>query len=299
VSNPDLEPLVTLQSRGPAGDGRREREVRELGPWFHNLHLPGGLQTAPDHPLGDFPRVNWELLAPHLPTDLHGWRVLDIGCNAGFYTFQLASRGASVLGIDADAHYLAQARWASAQLGLGDRVAFEQREVYELALLSARFDLVLFMGVFYHLRHPLLALEMVADKVQRMLVFQSLEMPAEAPPASTGGHGIDERGVFLDPGWPRMAFVEHDFAGDPTNWWVPNPACVEALLRDVGLTVTSRPGPELYLCAPTGPVDPQDPAARRPVPSYRRLMALLRDERWSPPWGSAPRLPHGGNGGAA
>ena len=55
------------------------RIIEDLGPWFHNLHLPGGLATRPDHPLGDFPRSNWELLAPHLPSDLSGRTVLDIG----------------------------------------------------------------------------------------------------------------------------------------------------------------------------------------------------------------------------
>lgn len=86
----------------------------ELGPWFHNLHLPDGTETAPDHPLGDFPRFKWDCIAPLLPADLSGWRVLDVGCNAGFYTIALAQRGAAVLGVDIDARYLAQARWAAA-----------------------------------------------------------------------------------------------------------------------------------------------------------------------------------------
>ena len=86
---------------------RRLAEIRELAPWFHNLHLPGGVQTAPDHPLGDFPAFKWRELAGSLPGDLTGWRALDIGCNAGFYSFELARRGAEVLGIDLDERYLA------------------------------------------------------------------------------------------------------------------------------------------------------------------------------------------------
>ncbi|HEX2099456.1 MAG TPA: DUF1698 domain-containing protein, partial [Candidatus Synoicihabitans sp.] len=66
----------------------------DLAPWFHNIHLPDGTQTAPNHPLGDFPRFKWQQIADHLPHDLTGWRVLDIGCNAGFYTVELARRGA-------------------------------------------------------------------------------------------------------------------------------------------------------------------------------------------------------------
>src|SRR3546814_15655835 len=75
-------------------DASRDDQVAALGPWFHNLHLPDGTETAPDHPLGDFPSFKWQQVARHLPEDLSGWTALDIGCNAGFYSFQLAKRGA-------------------------------------------------------------------------------------------------------------------------------------------------------------------------------------------------------------
>ena len=91
------------------------RQIAELGPWFHNLHLPSGEQTAPEHGLGDFPRRVWQGIAPHVPEDLRGWTALDIGCNAGFYAFELARRGAEVTAIDHDGHYLRQARWAAEQ----------------------------------------------------------------------------------------------------------------------------------------------------------------------------------------
>src|SRR3954468_17440893 len=110
--------LPTLQSRGPEPTDERRRAVAALGPWFHNLHLPDGRQTAPDHPLGDFPAFKWAEIAPHVPHDLAGWTALDIGCNAGFYTFELARRGARVTALEIDERYLAQARWAAAQYGL-------------------------------------------------------------------------------------------------------------------------------------------------------------------------------------
>jgi len=97
-------------SHHPRADDPRERDIERLGPWFHNLHLLDGRQTAPDHPLGDFPAVKWRVLGPHLPERLDGWTALDIGCNAGFYTFELARRGAHVTAIDLDPHYLDQAR---------------------------------------------------------------------------------------------------------------------------------------------------------------------------------------------
>jgi tRNA (mo5U34)-methyltransferase len=248
---------MTLESKGAAVEARDPvaQRIRALAPWFHNLHLPSGHATAPDHPLGDFPRVKWWELSGSLPDDLSGWRVLDVGCNAGFYSFVLARRGADVLGIDQDEHYLRQARWAAEEFELTDRVHFEQVGVYELARRPERFDLVLFLGVLYHLRHPLLALDLLADRAKRLLVVQTLTMPEEAELDAPEDLGFDERDTLLQPGWPRMAFLERKFADDPTNWWAPSHACVEAMLRSCGLEVVARPGYQLWVCRPHGLAD--------------------------------------------
>lgn len=228
-----------------------QRQIELLGPWFHNLHLPGGVQTLPNHFLGgDFPRFKWLQIADALPPDLGGWRVLDVGCNAGFYSFELARRGASVLAIDHDERYLAQARWAAQQLGMEGQVEFRRQGVYEIASWAESFDLVWFMGVFYHLRYPLLALDLLARRTRRLMVFQTLTMPGEAVCEPADDLSIEDRTPLLAPGWPRMAFIEHCLAGDPTNWWVPNHAGVEAMLRSSGLRVAARPAGEIYLCTP-------------------------------------------------
>jgi len=227
------------------------QQAEALGPWFHNLHLPGGVQTLPNHFLGgDFPNFKWQQIEPLLPPDLAGWRVLDVGCNAGFYSFELARRGASVLGIDSDEHYLAQAKWAVNVLELQHQVEFRQMEVYDLARFEQTFDLVWFMGVFYHLRYPLLVLDLLAQHTKRQMVFQTLTMPGESVSTQTEDCSIEDRSPLLEPGWPKMAFIENSLAGDPTNWWVPNHAAVAAMLRSAGLRVTARPGHEIYLCEP-------------------------------------------------
>jgi tRNA (mo5U34)-methyltransferase len=245
---------MTLQSQGlgrPA-EGAIERQIDHLAPWFHNLHLPSGHQTAPNHPLGDFPRVKgWELESA-LPRDLSGWRALDVGCNAGFYSFALARRGAEVLAVDSDEHYLDQARWAAGQFGLEERIRFERLQVYELARRPNRFDLVLFLGVLYHLRHPLLALDLLAEKAERMLVLQTLTLPGEERIVPPSNLPISELDRLLEPGWPRMAFIELQLADDATNWWAASEACVEAMLRSAGLDVLERPGYQLWVCRPGG-----------------------------------------------
>src|SRR4029450_11406008 len=95
-----------------------QQRIRELGTWFHNLDL-GGVKTAPQHFLGDYPRVKWQRFADALPADLRGQTVLDIGCNGGFYAIEMKRRGADrVVGIDSDAMYLAQARFATEVIGV-------------------------------------------------------------------------------------------------------------------------------------------------------------------------------------
>lgn len=239
--------LLTHPRKGTAG---LAAGADELAPWFHNLHLPDGSQTVPDHPLGDFPAFKWREIAPHLPADLTGWRALDIGCNAGFYTIELARRGAQVVALDKDPHFLRQASWAVERCGVADRVEIRQGQVYDLARWTETFDLVLFLGVFYHLRYPLLGLDLVAERVGRLLLFQTLTMAGGEVAETPDDHDFNDRAALAAPGWPKMAFIEKRMAGDLTNWWAANHAGVEALLRSTGLRIVARPGHEMYLCEP-------------------------------------------------
>ena len=132
-----MQPVLTAE--------QIQQHIRKLGPWFHNLNL-GGFQTAPQHFLGDYPRVKWLRFANALPADLHGQTVLDIGCNGGFYALEMKRRGAArVVGIDSDPLYLAQARFAAEVSGV--ELDLHQLSVYDVARLGETFDLVLFMGV--------------------------------------------------------------------------------------------------------------------------------------------------------
>lgn len=229
------------------------RQVEDLGPWFHNLHLPGGVQTRPGHPFGDFPSFKWRQIAGDVPEDLSGWRCLDIGCNAGFYSFALARRGATVVGIDINDHYLRQARWAAEVYGFGpERVSFRHRHVYDLAREGETYDLVLFMGVLYHLRYPMLALDVVRGLEPRLMVFQTLTTSDRSVHALVDDDvNFQKRQVLDEPGWPRMAFIPETFAEDPTNWWVPNHTGVLKMLSAAGFAVQERPADEVYLCTPS------------------------------------------------
>jgi tRNA (mo5U34)-methyltransferase len=244
-----------------------ERRVGELGAWFHNLDL-AGVRTAPHHFLGDYPATVWRTIAGALPARLDGKTVLDVGCNAGFFALEMKRRGAArVVGIDSDERYLAQARLASDVSGL--ELELRRLSVYDVAQLGGRFDLVLFMGVVYHLRHPLLALDLLhAHAVGETLVFQSMLRGASGTFPVDGDYPFEERDVFDHPAWPKLHFVEREYAHDWTNWWIPNRACAAAMLRSAGFEPRPVPGTEVYVCRrverPTadGPVYPArgDPA---------------------------------------
>ena len=224
-----------------------KRRIAELGPWFQNMRLDE-IETAPDHFLGDYPAFKWEGFKHVVPDDLGGRSVLDIGCNAGFYALEMKRRNAGrVLGIDSDHRYLEQARFAAAHFGLD--VEFTQMSVYEISKLGESFDLVLFMGVLYHLRHPLLALDLLYEHVVRdLLLFQCLQRGDERIAAPEADYDFSEWKVFDQPDFPKLFFVEERYAADPTNWFIPNKAAAEAMLRSSGFVIEDNPEREVYLC---------------------------------------------------
>lgn len=157
-----------------------------------------------------------------LPSSLHGLSVLDIGAWDGFFSFESELRGAHrVLATD---HFCwsgpgwgTRAGFDLARRALGSKV--EDLDIDVMDITPQRvgtFDLVLFLGVLYHLRHPLLALERVYSVTARQLILET---------------HVD----MLHCSRPACAFYPEDEQDrDPTNWFGPNPAAVIAMLRDVG-----------------------------------------------------------------
>ncbi len=224
-----------------------QRQVEQLGPWFQNMNLRGVL-TAPNHFLGDYPQIKWRTFADSIPGDLSGKSVLDIGCNAGFYSLEMKRRGADrVVGIDHDEVYLAQARFASEVAG--ENIEFINMSVYDVGQLGEKFDVVLFLGVLYHLRHPLLALDLLHQHVCKdMLVMQSMLRGATNVASVKSDYAFWETEIFAEDGFPKMYFIEHSYSHDPTNWWIPNSACMEAMLRSAGFRIVAHPELEVYIC---------------------------------------------------
>jgi len=252
MQTPQIHSEVVAEIRPLSTDRTAiEKQIQDLGDWFHNIDL-FGVPTAPNHFLGDFPNVKWRHMAEALPQDLSGAEVLDIGCNGGFYSIEMKRRGARrVLGIDVDDRYLGQARFATRTLGL--EIEFQKRSVYDVAEIAGQFDYVLFMGVFYHLRYPLYALDQVVKKIrpEGRLVFQSMLRGSGEVKAWAENYRFWETEQFRHPAYPAMYFVENSYANDQTNWWIPNRAAAEAMLRSSGLEIVGHPEAETWICTPS------------------------------------------------
>jgi tRNA (mo5U34)-methyltransferase len=118
-----------------------------------------------------------------------------------------------------------------------------------VADLGEKFDVVIFMGVLYHLRHPLLALDLLHRHVAGdLLLFQSMLRGDAAQEPLADDYPFWETGIFERPAYPRMYFVEKSYSHDPTNWWIPNAACAAAMLRSSGFSILDQPEPEVFIC---------------------------------------------------
>ena len=107
---------------------------------------------------------------------------------------------------------------------------------------------MIFMGVLYHLRHPLLALDLIHTHVARdLMLFQSMQRGSPQVDAIDENYDFWSAGHFDSPGYPKMHFIEHRYADDPSNWWAPNAACSAAMLRSAGFEVIAHPEEEVFL----------------------------------------------------
>lgn len=165
----------------PDGGAALSDEVDRLGPWRVPFDVGGGLITMPDSIEREvtFSRILYRRdLIIGTVTDLLGVELgetsfLDIGCNSGFFSLDLAARGARhVAGIDLRAENVAQARFLADRFGL-DNVVFEVGDVEEVAS-GERWDVVLNLGVLYHVIQPLQLLRRTYEQCRRFAIVDTV-----------------------------------------------------------------------------------------------------------------------------
>lgn len=187
--------------------------------WYHRMPLPGGVVTPG---VSDAHRVVERL---RLPESLAGQTVLDVGAWDGYYSFVCAQRGAKRV-LATDSFAWSGDSWggpdgfllAREALGLDDVVDDQVVDVMELTpdLVDGRFDVVLLLGVLYHLRDPITALERVASVCNDLLIVET------------------ELALNWVPGAAARVYPGRELNDDDTNWYAYNLTALKGLLRRVG-----------------------------------------------------------------
>ncbi len=190
-----------------------QRRVDSVAHWYHRMEVHPGVIT----PGTCDPLLTLDVLP--VPMDCNGLRVLDLGTRDGFFAFEFERRGAEVVAIDPEDPNNSGYQVASDLLG--SRVTYMEDNVYALSPEThGRFDIVLFLGLLYHLRHPLLALDRIADVCTGQL-FMETEISDARQTAQ-----------------PIAEFWAGEFSHDPTNWWIPTSVGASDMLRAAGFDVT-------------------------------------------------------------
>jgi tRNA (mo5U34)-methyltransferase len=201
---------------------RRVAEFDAVQPWNHNFRLAHGVETRPGAQVSHGKNeVKWQRVKPLLDViGVRGKRILDVGCNEGFFSLQLADLGGDVLGIDIDPRRIAKAdfiRLATAQTG----VRFGVVDIYsdEFAR-QPTFDLCLCMGVLHRVPDPFsLVARLVEQSGLILFEWKALKFgPHDEPFAYFSETGVDQK----------------DYYG--TEYWLPSFAAVENMLRRLGVT---------------------------------------------------------------
>jgi tRNA (mo5U34)-methyltransferase len=257
-----------------AADDLREK-VEAFPYWYHHIALPYGLFTPGWAP------INAD--AYRIPDDLTGKRVLDIGAWDGYWTFEALKRGAKeVVAIDDFSNYMGNLAkddrkgWETfdlcrSVLGYSDEKCKRiEMSVYDISEENLGcFDVVFLFGVIYHLRHPLLALDKIAEICAEELCVESAILDDYSPYQGGLGHGYPGRQMVME------YYPDNQYGGDGSNWWAPTLFCLMNMVKAAGFAYVEgwkfEEPPELPFCRgfakgtknlPEGPVKqgPSEPA---------------------------------------
>ncbi|MDR1045409.1 MAG: DUF1698 domain-containing protein [Candidatus Adiutrix sp.] len=160
-----------------------ETKVKSLAPWYHRIDFGNGLITeGKKFSYGDGlirdQSLTFELYEPHLPKDFHGLRVLDLGANACGLSIEFAKRGADVVAVEPVEEAAVQAELVIAHFGLADKIVLHRLDLFDVLPLG-KFDIICYLGLAYHIRHPQLALDMLSNICTKYLLASTQTIPGE------------------------------------------------------------------------------------------------------------------------
>jgi tRNA (mo5U34)-methyltransferase len=232
-----IEENWLVEPPNPPSREEAERFVKSYSFWYHRVYLGNGIYTMPPT-MAD--RV-WALIKPTFPENLKNASILDIGSNAGYFSILAKLRGAGrILGIEFFTMFLQQAEYIRKIWQMD--IEYRLMDAHDIVQINEEFDLVMFAGILYHLKNPLMVLEEIGRRCRDAVVVESEiipEDPRNLLMARLGPLG----NIKLTPTTKGfMKFYERDeLNGDGSNWWAPDTECLLGMLRVAGFKYFSRP----------------------------------------------------------
>jgi tRNA (mo5U34)-methyltransferase len=242
INNTSSGPILVeeqwkIEPPNPPTREEAEAFVKSYSFWYHRIYLGNGIYTLPPTMADQV----WALIKPTFPVDLKGASMLDIGCNAGFFSILAKLRGAGrILGVEFFPMFFEQAEYIRKIWQMD--MEYRLMDAHNVGKIDEQFDLVMFAGILYHLKNPLQVLEYIGDRCRDAVIVESEVIPD------------DRRNVLMARMGPLgnikltattkgfMKFYEGDeLNGDNSNWWAPDTECLLGMLRVAGFKHFSRP----------------------------------------------------------
>lgn len=229
-----------------------QKKIVDLGWWYQHFELPNGINTGIDSGVGFNAESRWKIIESYVPKDLTDKTCLDLGGNAGYFSIQMKLRGAKrcVL-VDTYDQFLAQAKFASEQFGVQLELINDDAHTFCLTC-EERFDYVMFLGLFYHLKYPGIVLDRLAEMTKKRIFIQSGLIGSETTNFTEKQNYEVKKddSLLMEPSFPKMTFIENLYNNDPTNWWFPNRAALISMVKSSGLKIISNHHPEFIIAEP-------------------------------------------------
>ncbi len=229
-------------------DDQQARELVNSTNWYHRFELRPGLESpgvseiSPSHAAD----------AIGIPQNLHGKRVLDIGAWDGALTFELERRGATAYALDIQDP--ARVGFNAARKIMNSSAVHYQGSVYDLPCEELNnLDVVVFRGVYYHLKHPILAFECIAAamKMGGTLHFEGEGLVQYIEDLAGNQANLDTKAI-IDSNAPICLIYPNKYKGYD-NWFVPTPTGLKSVLKASGFDVVQL---DTW-------TDPKDPKSQR------------------------------------
>ena len=232
-----VEEQWKIEPPNPPTREEAEAFVKSYSFWYHRIYLGHGIYTLPPTMADQV----WALIKPTFPVDLKGASMLDIGCNAGFFSILAKLRGAGrILGVEFFPMFFEQAEYIRKIWQMD--MEYRLMDAHNVGKIDEQFDLVMFAGILYHLKNPLQVLEYIGDRCRDAVVVESEVIPDDRRNLLMARMGPLGNIKLTATTKGFMKFYERDeLNGDNSNWWAPDTECLLGMLRVAGFKYFSRP----------------------------------------------------------